>query len=77
MWSCRRHHTESHEVLVAHANAVLPPRGVYVWRAVSLTADGRCGAYARPYAGEAERVAACPAFLHTYNHHRGHTALCG
>jgi transposase InsO family protein len=34
-------------------------------------------AYARPYACEAERVAAFPAFLHTYNHHRGHTSLKG
>jgi transposase InsO family protein len=34
-------------------------------------------AYARPYASEAERVAAYPAFLHRYNHHRGHTALGG
>ena len=34
-------------------------------------------AYARPYASEAERVAALPGFLHTYNHHRGHTALKG
>jgi transposase InsO family protein len=34
-------------------------------------------AYARPYLSEAERVAALPAFLHTYNHHRGHTALKG
>jgi transposase InsO family protein len=34
-------------------------------------------AYARPYAGEAERVAAYPDFLHRYNHHRGHTALGG
>jgi transposase InsO family protein len=34
-------------------------------------------AYARPYASEAERVASYPAFLHTYNHHRGHTALGG
>jgi transposase InsO family protein len=34
-------------------------------------------AYARPYASEAERVAAFPEFLHTYNHHRGHTALKG
>jgi transposase InsO family protein len=34
-------------------------------------------AYARPYTSEAERVAAFPAFLHTYNHHRGHTALKG
>ena len=34
-------------------------------------------AYARPYGSEAERVAAFPAWLHTYNHHRGHTALGG
>ena len=34
-------------------------------------------AYARPYASEAERVAAYPEFLHRYNHHRGHTALGG
>jgi transposase InsO family protein len=34
-------------------------------------------AYARPYASDAERVAAYPAFLHRYNHHRGHTALGG
>lgn len=34
-------------------------------------------AYARPYASEAERVAAFPSFLHAYNHHRGHTALKG
>ena len=34
-------------------------------------------AYARPYRSETERVAAFPAFLHTYNHHRGHTALKG
>jgi transposase InsO family protein len=34
-------------------------------------------AYARPYANEAERVAAFPTWLHTYNHHRGHTALGG
>ncbi len=32
-------------------------------------------AYALAYASEAERVAAFPQFLHTYNHHRGHTAL--
>jgi transposase InsO family protein len=31
----------------------------------------------RPYASEAERVAAYPDFLHWYNHHRGHTALGG
>jgi transposase InsO family protein len=34
-------------------------------------------AYARPYASEQERVTAFPDFLHTYNHHRGHTALSG
>lgn len=34
-------------------------------------------AYAKPYLSEAERVAAYPTFLHTYNHHRGHTALGG
>lgn len=34
-------------------------------------------AYARPYASEAERVAAFPAWLHDYNHHRGHTSLKG
>ena len=34
-------------------------------------------AYARPYPNEAERVAAFDDFLHTYNHHRGHTALKG
>lgn len=34
-------------------------------------------AYARPYRSEAERVACFPEWLHTYNHHRGHTALKG
>lgn len=34
-------------------------------------------AYAREYASETERAAAYPAWLHTYNHHRGHTALGG
>jgi transposase InsO family protein len=34
-------------------------------------------AYARPYSSEAERVAAFPQWLHSYNHHRGHTALRG
>ncbi|MFM2438524.1 MAG: hypothetical protein RLZ55_1343 [Actinomycetota bacterium] len=34
-------------------------------------------AYARPYTSEAERAAAFPDWLHTYNHHRGHTALGG
>ncbi|MDH6145240.1 transposase InsO family protein, partial [Kitasatospora sp. GP30] len=34
-------------------------------------------AYARPYRSEQERRDAFPAWLHTYNHHRGHTALRG
>ena len=34
-------------------------------------------AYAHPYRTESEGVAAFPAFLHTYNHHRGHTTLHG
>ena len=34
-------------------------------------------AYARPYRSEAERRDAFPHWLHTYNHHRGHTALKG
>jgi transposase InsO family protein len=34
-------------------------------------------AYARPYRSEAERRQAFPDWLHTYNHHRGHTALKG
>jgi transposase InsO family protein len=34
-------------------------------------------AYAREYRSEAERMAAYPAWLHIYNHHRGHTALNG
>ena len=34
-------------------------------------------AYARPYRSEAERVACFNDWLHTYNHHRGHTALNG
>ncbi len=34
-------------------------------------------AYARPYTSESERVAAFNDWLHTYNHHRGHTALKG
>jgi len=31
----------------------------------------------RPYLSEAERVAEYATFIHTYNHHRGHTALGG
>lgn len=34
-------------------------------------------AYARAYTSESERVAAFAAWLHFYNHHRGHTALGG
>jgi transposase InsO family protein len=34
-------------------------------------------AYARPYLSESERVACFETWLHTYNHHRGHTALGG
>src|SRR3954470_23896682 len=34
-------------------------------------------AYAREYRSEAERVAAYSSWLHTYNHHRGHTSLKG
>ncbi|SDI81966.1 Integrase core domain-containing protein [Arthrobacter subterraneus] len=34
-------------------------------------------AYARPYISEADRVTAFPAWLHHYNHHRGHTSLKG
>ena len=34
-------------------------------------------AYARPYASEAERRAVFDTWQHTYNHHRGHTALGG
>jgi transposase InsO family protein len=34
-------------------------------------------AYARPYRSEQERREAFPQWLHTYNHHRGHTGLAG
>ena len=34
-------------------------------------------AYVRPYDSEMERAAAFGGFLHSYNHHRGHTALSG
>ena len=34
-------------------------------------------AYQRPYTSNAERSAALPNWLHTYNHHRAHTALGG
>ena len=34
-------------------------------------------AYNQPYRTETERRAALPGWLHTYNHHRGHTSLAG
>jgi transposase len=34
-------------------------------------------AYARLYTSDADRCAEYPRWLHTYNHHRGHTALGG
>ena len=34
-------------------------------------------AYAQPYTSETERREALPAWIHFYNHHRGHTALNG
>lgn len=34
-------------------------------------------AYAQPYRSETQRRAALPAWLHYYNHHRGHTAIGG
>jgi transposase InsO family protein len=34
-------------------------------------------AYAQPYPSETARREALPTWLHTYNHHRGHTALGG
>jgi transposase InsO family protein len=34
-------------------------------------------AYVRPFDSSAERTAALPDWLHTYNHHRSHTALGG
>ncbi len=34
-------------------------------------------AYAQPYRSETERRETLPRWLHTYNHHRGHTALGG
>jgi transposase InsO family protein len=34
-------------------------------------------AYARPYTSETQRRAALDPWLHSYNHHRGHTALKG
>ncbi len=34
-------------------------------------------AYIRPFTSSAERAAALPGWLHSYNHHRSHTALGG
>ena len=34
-------------------------------------------AYARPFSSSSDRTAALPGWLHTYNHHRTHTALGG
>ncbi len=34
-------------------------------------------AYARPIDSSSDRAAALPGWLHTYNHHRTHTALGG
>jgi transposase InsO family protein len=34
-------------------------------------------AYVRPFDSSADRTAALPGWLHTYNHHRSHTALGG
>ncbi|MGW5538615.1 integrase core domain-containing protein, partial [Streptomyces sp. NPDC004009] len=34
-------------------------------------------AYLRPYTSNTERTEALAGFLHTYNHHRCHTALGG
>jgi transposase InsO family protein len=34
-------------------------------------------AYQRPFTSNDERAAALPGWLHTYNHHRSHTALGG
>jgi transposase InsO family protein len=33
--------------------------------------------YARPFTSNQDRADALPEWLHTYNHHRGHTALAG
>ena len=33
--------------------------------------------YAQPFTNGDERAAALPQWLHTYNHHRGHTSLAG
>jgi len=34
-------------------------------------------AYVRPFTSSADRAAALPGWLYTYNHHRTHTALGG
>ena len=33
--------------------------------------------YSRPFTSNQDRADALPSWLHTYNHHRGHTALAG
>ena len=33
--------------------------------------------YSRPFTSNQDRASALPSWLHTYNHHRGHTALAG
>jgi transposase InsO family protein len=43
---------------------------------LNLTLD-REWAYARPYTNNQQRLAALPAWLHDYNHHRPHRALDG
>jgi transposase InsO family protein len=45
-------------------------------RIIGLRVSRRLGP-ARPYRTETERRAALPDWLHTYNNHRGHTALGG
>ena len=34
-------------------------------------------AYSRAFSSNTERAAALPIWLHTYNHHRSHTAIGG
>ena len=64
------------------ANAYFNSVGITVTRV--LTDNGACyrsrdfaAVLARPYTSEAERAACFTDWLHTYNHHRGHTALNG
>jgi hypothetical protein len=63
-----RHHTQADQALPApdqRQSGALPPHLADEW------------AYARRYASETERRAALDPWLHTYNHHREHTALKG